>query len=89
MRCACLDDAKSPLTGTIKESNAGGTSVQQFACMGIKALIIEGLPKEDKYYSLNVTVDGVTIAEETELVGKGNFAVIDSLCKKKARRSGS
>ena len=28
--------------------------------MGIKALIIEGLPKEDKFYSLNVTVDGVT-----------------------------
>ncbi len=71
--------AKSPLTGTIKESNAGGTTAQQFARMGIKALIIEGQPKEDKFYSLNVTVDGVTIAEETELVGKGNFAVIEAL----------
>ncbi len=42
--------AKSPLTGTIKESNSGGTTAQQFAKMGIKALIIEGLPKEDKFY---------------------------------------
>ncbi len=71
--------AKSPLTGTIKESNVGGTSAQQFAKMGIKALIIEGLPKEDKFYSLNVTTSGVTISEETELIGKGNFAVIEAL----------
>lgn len=71
--------AKSPLTGTIKESNTGGTTAQQFAKMGIKALIIEGLPKEDKFYSLNITVNGVTIAEETELLGQGNFAVIEAL----------
>ena len=71
--------AKSPLTGTIKESNTGGTTAQQFAKMGIKALIIEGLPKEDKFYRLNVSVNGVTIAEETELLGKGNFAVIEAL----------
>ncbi|PLX92863.1 MAG: aldehyde ferredoxin oxidoreductase, partial [Desulfuromonas sp.] len=32
--------AKSPLTGGIKESNAGGTTAQQFARMGIKAMII-------------------------------------------------
>ena len=71
--------AKSPLTGTIKESNAGGTSAQQFAKMGIKALIIEGQPKKDTFYSLHLTVDGVKIAEETELIGKGNFAVIEAL----------
>ncbi len=40
--------AKSPLTGGIKESNSGGTSAQQFAKMGIKAMIIEGMPKDDK-----------------------------------------
>jgi aldehyde:ferredoxin oxidoreductase len=52
--------AKSPLTGTIKESNSGGTSAQMFGRMGIKALIIEGLPKGDTWYSLHVTKDGVT-----------------------------
>ena len=36
--------AKSPLTGTIKEANSGGTSAQMLAKLGVKALIIEGLP---------------------------------------------
>ena len=80
--------AKSPLTGTIKESNAGGTSAQQFAKMGIKALIIEGLPKEEKWYSLHVTVDGVTIQEESELLGKGNFAVIEAVTAKLGKKTG-
>ncbi|WP_303720682.1 aldehyde ferredoxin oxidoreductase family protein [Malonomonas rubra] len=80
--------AKSPLTGTIKESNAGGTSAQQFAKMGIKALIIEGQPKNDKFYSLHLTVDGVKIAEESELIGKGNFAVIEALEAKHDKKIG-
>ncbi len=71
--------AKSPLTGTIKESNAGGTAAQMLARLGIKALIIEGLPKADAWYSLHVNNDGVTVQEETELIGKGNFAVIEAL----------
>lgn len=73
---------KSPLTGTIKESNAGGTAGQQFARLGIKALIIEGFPREDKWYRLHVTADGVTIHEETEMVGLQNFAVIEALEKR-------
>ena len=38
--------AKSPLTGTIKESNAGGNAAQLLARLGIKAIIIEGIPRE-------------------------------------------
>jgi aldehyde:ferredoxin oxidoreductase len=71
--------AKSPLTGGIKESNAGGTSAQTFARMGIKALIIEGQPKQDKWYSLRVNTSGITIEEEKELVGKGNFTVVEAV----------
>jgi len=66
--------AKSPLTGTIKESNSGGTSAQLLARCGCKALIIEGQPKDNAWYSLSVTPEGVTISKETELVGMGNFA---------------
>lgn len=33
---------KSPLTGGIKESNAGGISAQRFANAGVKALVVEG-----------------------------------------------
>jgi aldehyde:ferredoxin oxidoreductase len=80
--------AKSPLTGTIKESNAGGTAAQLMARLGIKALIIEGLPKEDAWYGLHIDRDGITINEETELIGKNNFAVIEALEARLGRKSG-
>lgn len=75
--------AKSPLTGTIKEANSGGTSAQMLAKLGIKALIIEGMPTDSsKWYSLHVNGDKVTIAEESEVVGMGNFAVVQTLNKR-------
>ncbi len=80
--------AKSPLTGTIKESNAGGTAAQMLARLGIKALIIEGIAKADAWYSLHVSMDGVTIQEESELVGKGNFAVIEALEARLGKKTG-
>lgn len=80
--------AKSPLTGTIKEANAGGTAAQLLARAGCKALIIEGLPKEDKWYSLVLTPEGVTIKEESELIGKGNFAVVAALDKRSSEKLG-
>jgi aldehyde:ferredoxin oxidoreductase len=74
--------AKSPLTGTIKESNAGGTAAQFLARLGIKALIIEGLPEKDTYYHLHVDNKGVTIEEDTELVVKGNYDVMKMISNK-------
>ena len=75
--------AKSPLTGTIKEANAGGTSAQMLAKLGVKALIIEGKPQdESKWYSLHVNANGATIKEETETIGMGNFAVVQTLNKR-------
>ncbi len=73
--------AKSPLTGTIKESNSGGTAAQLLARMGIKALIIEGVPAECQFYALKVTSAGVEITAENELVGAGNFDVVEALEK--------
>ena len=80
--------AKSPLTGTIKESNAGGTAAQCFARLGVKALIIEGLPKKNVFYNLHVNKNGVTIQEETELAGKGNYEVMQTLVKKQGDKIG-
>jgi len=71
--------AKSPLTGTIKESNAGGTAAQYLARIGCKALIIEGQPSDDKWYNIAITADNITINEETELVGKGNYDVVNTV----------
>jgi aldehyde:ferredoxin oxidoreductase len=74
--------SKSPLTGGIKESNAGGTAAQKLAKMNIKAIIIEGIPQEDKYYSVQINKDGIKIEEETELLGKGNYEVMGKLSEK-------
>jgi aldehyde:ferredoxin oxidoreductase len=74
--------AKSPLTGTIKESNAGGTSAQFLARCGCKAIIIEGKPAEGKWYNIAISPGAVSINEETELVGKGNFATAEILSKR-------
>ena len=40
---------KSPLTGGIKEANAGGRTGYHMAFMGIRAFIIEDQPKEAGY----------------------------------------
>ncbi len=49
--------AKSPLTGTIKESNAGSQFPQDLARMGIKAIIIEGYQQDDKYWLIHIKWD--------------------------------
>jgi aldehyde:ferredoxin oxidoreductase len=69
--------AKSPLTGGIKEANAGGSSAQALARLRIKALILEGQPKGDGWYSVHVDKDGVKISEEKELIGAGNFKTVE------------
>ncbi len=79
---------KSPLTGGIKESNAGGTAAQNLERLGVKALIIEGMPKEDKWYSIHVDKDGATIKEDSEYVGKGNYELFKSIGEKMGKKIG-
>ncbi|AET68592.1 aldehyde:ferredoxin oxidoreductase [Desulfosporosinus orientis DSM 765] len=80
--------AKSPLTGGIKESNSGGTAAQRLAKLGVKALIVEGIPEGDKWYCLHVHKDGVEIKEESELLGKGNYEVIHTLTARYGENTG-
>lgn len=79
---------KSPLTGGIKESNAGGTAAQNLERLGVKAVIIEGNPTEDKWYSIHIDKDGATISEETEMIGKGNYEVIQTLSERLGKKIG-
>jgi len=51
--------AKSPLTGGIKESNAGASWAPDVAKMRLKAIVVEGQPKEkDKYWVVVLTWEG-------------------------------
>ncbi|MGE5572287.1 MAG: aldehyde ferredoxin oxidoreductase family protein [Bacteroidota bacterium] len=59
--------AKSPLTGGVKESNAGGTAGHKLARLGIKAIVVEGQPADGRLYVLRIAKDGC------ELVGAGGL----------------
>jgi aldehyde:ferredoxin oxidoreductase len=79
---------KSPLTGGIKESNAGGTAAQSLEKLGIKAVIIEGMPKEGKWYGIHIDKDGAAIKEDSEFLGKGNYEVIKTLSDRLGKKTG-
>ncbi len=75
---------KSPLTGTIKECNTGGSSSQMLAKMGIKAFVIEGMPSGDQFYVIKLDMNGVTIeVAPAEIIGGcGNYDAIRILNEK-------
>jgi aldehyde:ferredoxin oxidoreductase len=50
--------AKSPLTGTIKESNVGGTIATAVGKLGITAIVIEGKAPEGEAYILRIDEKG-------------------------------
>ena len=57
--------------------------------MGIKAIVVEGVPAEDKYYVIKVTMDGTTIEEApTEIIGMGNYEAVQVLMKKYGEKAG-
>ncbi|HFC09825.1 MAG TPA: aldehyde ferredoxin oxidoreductase [Chloroflexi bacterium] len=62
---------KSPLTGTIKEANSGGLSSQKIAKLGLAAIILEGQPKDGKWYTIFINKDGVKFEDASDLLGKG------------------
>jgi len=70
---------KSPLTGGIKESNVGGTAGQKLGRLGIKAIIVEGQPADNKLYIIKVAKDGVNILPGDNLAGSTNYAVVEEL----------
>jgi aldehyde:ferredoxin oxidoreductase len=70
---------KSPLTGGIKESNAGGLSGQRIAKLGLAAIILEGQPSDGKWYLLVINKDGVEFKDAADLMGKGMYEVDEVL----------
>ena len=72
---------KSPLTGGIKESNAGGQAAQVLARIGYAAIVLEGTPATDDLYKVVVSKDDVKISKANNLKGLGNYATVDELRK--------
>ncbi len=67
--------AKSPLTGGIKESNAGTSWASDLARMRIKALVVEGKPKENKkFLGVHVTWDTAAAKPKVEFFDAAKYA---------------
>lgn len=71
--------AKSPLTGTIKEANAGGTTAQKIASLGIDAIIVEGKRDDGQFFILRLTEQGAELIPGDEFKGKGTYEVSELL----------
>ncbi len=70
---------KSPLTGGIKEANAGTPFAQKLARMGYSAVVVEGLAEDDSPWLLKLSADGGELIEAGNLKGKGTYDVARSL----------
>jgi aldehyde:ferredoxin oxidoreductase len=73
---------KSPLTGGIKEANAGGDPGQHLMKLGYRVMVVKGQPADpEKRYAVDVTADGATVKEANDCKGMWNYALIDHLAK--------
>ena len=73
---------KSPLTGGIKEANAGGNPAQDMMKLGYRVIIVTGQPADSEArYALDVTADEVALKEVPDCKGLWNYALIDQLAK--------
>ncbi len=70
---------KSPLTGGIKEANAGGQAAQVLARLGYAAIVLEGKPENDNLYKILINKDGVQITEDNALKMTGNYDTVDRM----------
>ena len=65
--------AKSPLTGGIKESNAGGMTGYLMGRLGIRAVVLEGRPGAPHWTLIRISADGVELLPGDPYVGLGLF----------------
>ncbi len=72
---------KSPLTGGIKEANAGSSFAQKLAKLGIKAIIVQGQAK-DKCYLLNIAKGKREFLDASPWMGRGLYEAYAQLMEK-------
>jgi len=74
--------AKSPLTGTIKESNAGGTIAAALGRLGITAIIVEGQAAKGKLFVLRLDENGeASLLPAQEFKGMRTYDLVNKLLK--------
>jgi len=75
--------AKSPLTGTIKESNAGGTIAAALGHLGITAIVVEGQAAKGGLFLLRIDETGeVSLLPAQEYKGMRTYGLVEKLLKR-------
>jgi aldehyde:ferredoxin oxidoreductase len=73
---------KSPLTGGIKEANAGGNPSQDLMKLGYRGIVVKGKPADpERRYALEVTADEARVVPADDHKGKWNYALIEDLAQ--------
>jgi aldehyde:ferredoxin oxidoreductase len=71
---------KSPLTGGIKEANAGGNPAQDLMKLGFRAVIVKGKPADsERRYAVEIAESSVRIVAADAHKGKWNYTLIGDL----------
>ncbi|MHB1344570.1 MAG: aldehyde ferredoxin oxidoreductase C-terminal domain-containing protein [Thermoleophilia bacterium] len=69
--------AKSPLTGGIKEANAGGQTARKLANLGARAVAVSGAASELSL--IEIDSSGARVKAAPQLKGLGSYATIEAL----------
>ena len=71
---------KSPLTGTIKESNAGGSFASHMAKHDIKGIIFEDMPEDNCWYYLYIDAEGnPELIPAEDFLNMGNYSFVEKM----------
>ncbi len=79
--------AKSPLTGGIKESNAGGNTGWRLAQHGLRAVIIENSAPPGRWYIAVIEKEGCRLEPADDLVGLGTYDTAERLFARFGRKA--
>lgn len=80
--------SKSPLTGGVKESNAGGTIGAAVAKLGIAGIVIEGQAPKGETYLLRIDKDcNVTLTSAEEYKGMRTYQTVNKLLEKYGKKT--
>ncbi|MEE8542060.1 MAG: aldehyde ferredoxin oxidoreductase C-terminal domain-containing protein [Desulfobacterales bacterium] len=81
--------AKSPLTGTIKESNAGGTVSAALGKLGITSIIVEGLAPQGRLFNLIIDQNGnAALQAADDFKGMRTYALVERLLQDHGEKNG-
>ena len=79
---------KSPLTGGIKESNAGGSTGLLLSHLGIRAFILEGEPKSEQWQVLRIDDKGGVFESAEDIYGLGVYDASEKLMQRYGNKVG-